>query len=337
MTSAKMAPVKIAVIGCGRIATSHLAAIRTQPDLGELVAVTDSDPQRARAAAERFGATALPGFKEVLDRVDVEAVVLCTPNALHSAQAIEALQAGKHVLVEKPMAEVAAEAEAMCAAAQRAQRVLAIAQSFRHSPSVRAMQDHWADFGSLLACEVSQCVFWDGPQAPWWATRTPEQGLILSLFAPHALDFVQLCMRDSPLRVSAEVARHQTRWQGEDEAMILLSYPRQRMASVHISYNQRHVVDRILLSFDRGVLRLEDGQLLTWNDTALMPATTSAGVAVRRMGARDFSDTFRAQMAEFALAVRGQPHRSVLHDEGRCLIELIDRVKRAARSNALAT
>lgn len=333
MSTEKPRPVAMGIVGCGRISKSHLEAVATQPDFGRVATVTDVDLDRAAEVARQHGADCVASFEAMLSRPDIDAVLLCTPNILHADQSIAAMRAGKHVLVEKPMAETAADARAMAKVARETGRVLAVAQTFRHCDAVRYIQDHWQEFGTLLALEVSQCVFWDGPQAPWWATRTPDEGVILSLFAPHALDFVQLCMRDSPLRVQAEVARHQSRWLGEDEAMILLGYPGRRMASVHISYNQRHVVDRKLLSFDRGVLRLEDGQSLFWNDAPVMLDPEAGSPTLHRMGARNLSGYFHVQFVEFARAVRGQAHRSVLPDDGVQLIELIDRVKVAARGS----
>ncbi len=215
----------IALLGCGRISAAHIAAIQAQPQNLRLIAVIDQELDRARQVAARHGIPhAFGDLASALERSDIKAVLICTPNEMHSANALQALAAKRHVLVEKPMAENATDARRMANAAVSANRILAIGHTFRHSAAVRYLQDHLADFGTLHSLEVSQCVFWDGPQAPWWATRSREQGLILSLFAPHALDFVQLVMRDEPLRVHVETARHQSGWQGEDEAMILLGY-----------------------------------------------------------------------------------------------------------------
>lgn len=331
------APVGLAVLGCGRISASHIAAIVAQPDCARLVATVDHDLALARATASRHGAPhAFASLAEALRVEAVEAVLICTPNELHTAQTLEALGAGRHVLVEKPMAENAAAARRMAELAVANQRVLAIGHTFRHGPAVRYLQDHRAEFGELRSLEVSQCVFWDGPQAPWWGERTPEQGLILSLFAPHALDFVQLAMQDDPLRVHVEAARHQPGWRGEDEAMILMAFPGRRMATVHVSYNQRRIVDRKLLLFDRGVLRIEDGEWLYWNDELRVGSAEGPGEDRRRMGGRDLSAFFRTQVLEFTRAIRGQPHRSVLHDDGRRLIETIDRVRAAALETSRA-
>lgn len=329
-------PLRIALVGCGRIADSHLNAICAEQELVQLVAVVDPDPVRAALVAEQRGASyAFTDLAEVLARADIDAVVLTTPNAVHTVQAIAALDAGKHVLVEKPMAENGADAAAMAAAAEQSGRILAVGHTFRHGAAVRYLQDHRHQFGRLRAIEVSQCFFWDGPQAPWWATRTPDEGLILSLYAPHPLDFVQLIMGDAdPVRVHVEAARHQGGWQAEDEAIILLAYPERTLVSVHISYNQRPIVDRRTLFFEEGVLRIEDGEYLYWNDELLVEPSPGVISDARRMDGRDLSGYFRTQLAEFVAATRGRSHRSPLHGEGRRLIELIDRIRTSARANS---
>jgi UDP-N-acetyl-2-amino-2-deoxyglucuronate dehydrogenase len=321
-------PVGVALIGCGRISASHMDAIRAQPALARLAAVVDADLQLAKDVGARYDAPfAFDSLKDALALPDVEAVLICTPNALHAEQTLAALAAGRHVLVEKPMAENGADAARMAEAADRTGLVLAIGHTFRHSAPIRPVLDHAGEFGALRAIEVSTCVRWDGPQAPWWKHRTPEQGLILSLFAPHALDFVQLFMEgDDPVRVSVEAARHQTEWLGEDEAMILLRYPNQRMASVHISYNQAFVVDRKTLHFEKAMIRIEDGEFLWVNGDCVIQPEAGDEDGRRRMGGRDLSSYFRIQIEEFVHAVRGLKNRSVLQHEGRRLIDLIDKV-----------
>jgi predicted dehydrogenase len=335
-TAAQPAPLGIAIVGCGRIAGSHAAAIAALPALGRLVAVADPDLDRARQLAAKHGdAAPCRDLAQVLARPDVDAVLICTPNALHAAQSVEAMESGRHVLVEKPMAEDADSAGRMAAVAERTGRVLVVGQTLRHTTPIRYFQDHRRDYGRLRAVEVSMCVRWDGPQAPWWRTRTRREGLILSLFAPHALDFVQLAFAgEQPVNVHAEAGRFQDDWLAEDEAMMLLRYPGGRLASVHISYNQRFVVDRRTLHFEDAMVRIEHGDFLWVDDRLLVqPPPGDGGDARHRMG-RDLGLYFRTQFEEFVRAVRGEPHRSVLHAEGLHLTRLVDRVIESALRNA---
>lgn len=328
-------PIGVVVAGCGRISGSHLRAISELPGDVRLEAVVDPDAGRAAAAAAPYGVPALATLEEALALPGVGAVLLCTPNHAHAAQAMACLSAGKHVLVEKPVAETGAQARALAAEAARRGLVLGAGHTFRHCAPVNHLLDHRADFGRLRAVEVSSCVFWDGPQAPWWAERKPEEGLIVSLFAPHSLDFIQLAMGgDVPLRVHAEGARHQSGWQGEDEAMIVLAYPGRRMASLHISYNQAPIHDRKVLFFEHGVMEIVHGETLLWNGEPVVVPPPGMVTDPGRMGGRDLAHYFRGQIVEFARAMRGEPHRLPSGDEAAVQIELLDRVRASLRANS---
>jgi predicted dehydrogenase len=331
-------PVGIALVGCGRISTSHLRAIESQPQFGRLIAVVDSDLERAQEVAAAYGAAhAVAELRDVLQVDDVEAVCLCTPNEVHEEQALLALSAGRHVLVEKPMAESEAGAARMVEAADRSDLVLAAAHTFRHGEAVRYLQDHRADYGRLRAVQISMCVHWNGPQAPWWKDRTPEQGLILSLLAPHALDFLQVALGEwDPLRVSVESTRHQSGWSAEDEAMILLRYPNDCLAFVHLSYNQPWVLDRKTLHFERALVRIEDGDRLWVNDELRVGSAPTDEANLHRMGVRDHSHYFHRQLEEFARAVRGLENRSVRPRDAQRTTALMHRVLRAANANSIS-
>ncbi len=329
-------PLGIGFAGCGRISTSHLDAIARLPETVRLVATCDPLLPSAERAAEPAGARAFTDYAELLACNGVDAVMIASPNALHFDMTMQAIAAGKHVLCEKPLAETGAEAASLAEAAERAGVVLAVGHTFRHCDPVRELMRRMPDFGRLLAVEISQCFFWDGPQAPWWAERTPDQGLILSLYAPHALDFVQLVMgADDPVRVHAEAARHQSGWQAEDEAMMLLAYPGRRMASVHISYNQPYLIDRRTLYFDKGVAEIRDGEWLRWNGDVLVEPPEGRIRDAHHMGGRDLSGFFIGQIEEFVLAIEGRPSRSTTGQDAARLINLIDKVRAEVRANSV--
>lgn len=323
-------PLRVALVGCGRISSVHIDGLAQLPGRATLHVVADADLERAKATAAAHGVPhALADFDAMLQMDDIDAVILCSPNSLHYEHALKAMQAGKHVLLEKPMAETAAQARHLADVSRSTGCLLAIAQSFRHSPAIRYFQDNREQFGALRSVEVSLCVFWDGPQAPWWADRTPEEGVILSLFAPHALDFVQMVMVADPLQAHAVAARWQDGWQGEDEAAIVLSYSGGRIGLVHVSYNTRPSHNRQTLFFDRGVLVLENSDTVIWNGEVLFAPDPNA------TDAPSLSATYRTQIAEFIQALNNEPHRLPLADEGARLIELIDRVKQSVHANGI--
>jgi len=118
--------VKYGVIGCGAIAQRrHIPEGHANPR-SKIVAVVDPLESRAKEVAEQYGAEAYTDHKKMLKEADIDAAVVCGPNALHAKQTIDALRAGKHVLVEKPMATTRADGKKMVAEAKKARKHLMI-------------------------------------------------------------------------------------------------------------------------------------------------------------------------------------------------------------------
>ena len=133
-------PVRIGIIGCGKIATcSHIPGFLKAPAT-QVTALFDTERPRAEAAQKSLapGAAAFTEYEALLKSEAVDAVSVCTPNFLHHPMTLAALKAGLHVLCEKPMAATLSEADEMIRAAKKARRVLQINQSCRYSPSYRS-------------------------------------------------------------------------------------------------------------------------------------------------------------------------------------------------------
>ena len=127
----------VGVIGAGGIARSHMNAIKANDNI-QLVAVMDVDPDRAGAAAKDFGASTYTDLEPLLANPRVEAVHVCTPHSLHADQVVAAAAAGKHVLVEKPMALTLADCDRMIDACDQAGKILMVGQVMRYYPVNRA-------------------------------------------------------------------------------------------------------------------------------------------------------------------------------------------------------
>lgn len=132
---------RLALIGCGGMSRSHASRFHALQDRLEVVAAVDIDRDRADQAAEVLGAKtkAVTDYREVLD--DVEAALLVLPHHVHHPVAMECLAAGKHVLVEKPMANTEQECLDMIAAADKADRTLMVAYCMRFHPMVVKMKE----------------------------------------------------------------------------------------------------------------------------------------------------------------------------------------------------
>jgi predicted dehydrogenase len=161
-----MSKTRLALIGCGGMSRAHARRFEANSEQLELVAAVDVVEERARDAAALFpGARAATDFRAVLD--DVDAVLLVLPHHLHHPIGMECLAAGKHVLLEKPMANSEQECRELIDASEQAGRVLMIAYCMRFHPLVARMKE-------LLEQQVYGDVF----QVSIWTeqlTRYPEE------------------------------------------------------------------------------------------------------------------------------------------------------------------
>lgn len=131
--------VRVGLIGLGGISRAHALGYRRLAQ-AEVVAVCDSDEGRASAEAREWGAEPFLDYLALLARRDVDAVDVMLPHSLHEEVALAALDAGKHVLVEKPIAPSVAATDRLLAAADRAGRILAVAENTRFVAAYQAVE-----------------------------------------------------------------------------------------------------------------------------------------------------------------------------------------------------
>ena len=142
-------PLKVGMLGAGGITNSHLPAYLEHPDRVQITAVCDLVEDRARALAEKAGVEAVyTDLDQMLREADIDAVDNCTFHPAHAPLTIACAEAGKHVIVEKPMARSLQECRDMVAAADKAGVTLMIAQDLRYSPEAFAVK-RFIDEGRL--------------------------------------------------------------------------------------------------------------------------------------------------------------------------------------------
>ena len=173
MTSNNQSSIRFAIVGCGRIAGRHAEHVGK---FGRLVATCDTQVERAEKMAAPHGATPFSGVPEMLAMAGgIDVVSVCSPNGLHAEHAIAALQAGCHVLCEKPMALTASDCGAMIQAAERANRRLFVVKQNRFNPPVAALKKVIDEgrLGRIFSVQLN--CFWNRRQDyylndPWKGT-----------------------------------------------------------------------------------------------------------------------------------------------------------------------
>ena len=143
---------RVAFIGCGGIAHTHLAALASMPDV-EVVAGVDIDPDRFAAMESKWGVTKLyKDWKTMLKEIKPDGVSVCTPNGVHAQPTIDALNAGAHVIVEKPMALDPSQCKKMIDTADKNKKKLAVGFQYRYHPNTefltRARDE--GEFGNVM-------------------------------------------------------------------------------------------------------------------------------------------------------------------------------------------
>ena len=191
-----MEKIKVAVAGLGFIGPAHIEALRRLPNV-EVVAVSDVNEDDARQKANQLGVAHSYGdFQQLLQHEGVACVHICTPNFLHYEMAKAALQAGKHVVVEKPLATTSQEGEELVSLAKESGLVNAIHFNLRYYPLVRQMRamrekNELGDVYSVIGTYLQDWLYYDTDYN--WRLEPDQSGESRAIadIGSHLLDLVE--------------------------------------------------------------------------------------------------------------------------------------------------
>ncbi len=207
-----MEKIGLGLIGCGGIARSaHLPAMAALGERVVLRACADVDLQAARMAAAGWGADASTDYRAVLDRGDVQAVIVATPEYLHAEQVVAAAAAGKHVLCEKPIAPSLAEADRMIAACRDAGVRLLVGHSRRFTRKYMEIQAAIArgEIGRVRLMRENERRMRGRPQVWWtpahWTGNPQVSGGAPMMNAIHETDLLRWFCGQEAVSVTAEI------------------------------------------------------------------------------------------------------------------------------------
>jgi len=230
---------KIGFAGTGYINKIHAQAAQT---LGlELVAGVNHRPESLAEFAKCFGITRqYETVEALLKNGDVEALVVSTPNYLHAPQAIAALQAGVHVMVEKPMAMNAQEAEQMCEAAEKSGALLMVAHCWRFHPEVQWLKEQSAKLGRIIRTKAySVHVHW-GPSG-WFTQKQFAGGGAMADMGVHALDTTRFLLGDpQPAHVYAKIGTHYKDYDVDDTGVMIVEWDNRTTSYIETGWWQPH-------------------------------------------------------------------------------------------------
>ena len=262
----------VAIVGAGGIGRIRANSILDSQQ-GRVSWVADVDAGRAQELAALSSAAAPVAWREAVSSPEVDAVIISTPTKFHAEIALRALEAGKHVLCEKPLARTVEEARAMVEAARRAGRVLKTGFNYRQMGHVRKAQELLRR-GAIGAPYFMRCRYGHGGrpgyEAHWCTDRDFSGGGVLQEQGIHMVDLVRVLLGE-PVKVLAETSRYFWNFpEVEDNCFCLFETAAGRLAQIHVSWTQWKNLLEIEIFGRDGYLRLEgrDGhygpQRLTW-------------------------------------------------------------------------
>ncbi|MGQ9725205.1 MAG: Gfo/Idh/MocA family protein [Tepidimonas sp.] len=249
-TQAKVRTLKVGVIGCGYWGPKHARNLHELPG-AELAWVADLDAKRLGHMQGLYPQVrATRDYRELLAS-DVEAVVIATPVRTHHALALEALRAGKHVLVEKPLAATGEQAQEIAETAERLGLVAMVGHTFQHNPAVNAVRE-------LIARGELGRVYYINATRVNLGLLQPDINVMWDL-APHDVSILLHVLGLEPFQVSASGQAYiQKRQRLHEVAYLNLHFPGSILANVRVSWLDPVKQRRITIVGSRKMLVYDD-------------------------------------------------------------------------------
>jgi predicted dehydrogenase len=309
--------VRVALIGSGWIQDFHARGVLAYPG-AELAVVANHREGGARALAERHGIPEVTtDWRSLRGRDDLDAVVVATPNALHAEQSVAFLEAGKHVLVEKPMAVTVAECDAMIEAAARGDASLMVAHCWRFRDEVIAMRDQIAagDFGEVVKTRGYGVHEAWGPKG-WFIDRGLAGGGALVDMGVHAIDTARFVLGDPlPQRVCAAVGTRYGAYDVDDDAIVLVCWSNRTNSVIESGWWHPH----------KGGMEA---------DTEVYGTKGYARIFPREEPTEDYDHgsqpMYTEQMREFLGSIEDGRHPRPSGEDGRVVMQVVERAYTSA-------
>src|SRR5215213_3064695 len=260
-------PMRFALVGAGVIGTHHGRVISELDDRIELVAVVDIQLERAKQLAAEHGSTAFSSLRDALSEVQIDAVSICTPTGRHGEGAIAALQAGKHVIIEKPAEVTVAKTDEIIAAQRQAGKLVAVISKHRFDPATEVTVEaiRRGELGRLTT-GIASIDWWRGQgyydSGDWRGTWALDGGGALMNQGVHTVDLL-LATMGRPVEVFAYTGTlaHQ-RIEVEDAAVGVVRFESGALGVLHATTAAYPGLSaRLQVHGDRGSVVIDNDQL----------------------------------------------------------------------------
>ncbi|NLZ70790.1 MAG: Gfo/Idh/MocA family oxidoreductase [Clostridiaceae bacterium] len=333
-------PVTFGIVGCGSIARWHTNALKEIANT-RVAGVYDAFKPSADKLAAELGATSHATYENLLADPEIMVVNICTPSGLHAPQAIQALNAGKHVVIEKPMALSPAEADTVIEAAERNNRRVEVISQLRSTQAIRRLKKAVAEgeFGRVVSADIYMKFYRSREyytSSNWRGTWAMDGGGALMNQGIHGVDLLLFVMGEvkSVYGIGRTLVHN---IETEDTLSAVLEFKCGALGVVQATTSVYPGDQRILaINGSEGSAQLQEDKIFRWETTrGELPEDVSLGTS-DVLSAQDplaFStDGHTRQLSAFVRALRsGEPNAIDAH-EGKKAVELICAIYEASRT-----
>lgn len=253
-----MKTIKVGTIGYGgafNMGRQHLKELLSHPGF-VASAVCDLDPERLKVAQTDFpGIATFTDVGQMLDRSDVELLVIILPHNTHGPVGLQCLQAGRHVIIEKPFALTVDECDAMIAEAAQRQLLLSTYHNRHWDSNIRTIVKHLPKIGRPFRWE--SCHGWHGKPNAWWRSDKKISGGIIYDWGAHFMEWMLQCMPYEMTEIAGFAVNGHWGFSNEDELDAMVRFGPNASA--------RHLATSLAM-FGRDPIRIqaEEGAIV-WN------------------------------------------------------------------------
>jgi UDP-N-acetyl-2-amino-2-deoxyglucuronate dehydrogenase len=333
-----MSNYKFAIIGCGKIAERHAEEIKKH---GQLVAVCDIVNEKADELSKKYLSEPYYNIDELLNYgKEVDIVSICTPNGLHASHSIKSLQAGKHVLCEKPMAITTNDAREMVKAEKQAGKRLFVVKQNRYNPPVIFVKKIIEEnkLGRIFNFQMN--CFWNRPtsyyQSSWKGTKELDGGILFTQFS-HFIDLLYWLLGDvSKVKGERKNFLHKDCIEFEDTGVALLEMNNGGFGTINYTINseKKNMEGSLTLFGEKGTVKI-GGQYLNeleyfsvqGESHPTLPASKAANQYGFYEGSMSNHDKVYEQMIK---AIDDPQHNFISSEETLKTIEIIEKIYSAS-------
>ncbi len=243
-----MRKLKMAVIGVGFWGRNHVRVLDELPEV-ELIAVCDVNKERAEAISEKYGLKTYGESIEMYRKEKIDAVTICVWSSRLAEEAMKALKHGKHVLVEKPMANSVKEAQQVLNMAESKKLKLSVGFIERFNPGVKRLKK------AIEEGLVGSVVLATAKRVSKWPQRIGDVGVVKDT-AIHDIDIMRFIFNEDPIAVYARAGSLQHE-RFEDYAQIMLSFPNNRTAFIEANWLTPYKVRKLTVTGSNAIVYLD--------------------------------------------------------------------------------